>query len=335
MNFKLLYSLLTGQGFTLHTVPGSTFQTYQSVGNREDLSDMIFNVSPSECPFQSLIGRETADAVLTEWQTDSLAAVDATNAVVEGDDAANDPITPTVRVSNWLQTSDKVVQVSTIQNNAVRKAGRKGTEMAYQMVKRGKELKRDMETILLSNQVPSAGTTSTARKLRPLVGWYATNDSRGATGADGTSSTAATDGTQRDFSEALIKTAMQLAYTNGGNPTVLMVGPVNRVNASTKLLGGATKFYRVEEKKLVATITVYESDFGPLKIVPNRFQRERDAHLLDPEFLAIAYLENPTSQDLAVTGLSRRKQIWCTYTLIVKNEAALAVVADLNTVILP
>src|SRR5580765_1223399 len=106
MNFKLLYSLLTGQGFTLWTVPGSTFQTYQSVGNREDLSDMIFNVSPSECPFQSLIGRETADAVLTEWQTDALAAVDATNAVVEGDDAANDPISPTVRVSNWLQTSD-------------------------------------------------------------------------------------------------------------------------------------------------------------------------------------------------------------------------------------
>ena len=314
-------------------VPTNTFQTFQGIGNREDLSSMIYNISPTKTPFQSLVGRENADAVYTEWQTDSLAAADGNNAVVEGDDATNDAVAATTRVGNYLQTSDKVAQVSIIQDTAVKKAGRAG-EMAYQVVKRGKELKRDAETILCSNQAPTAGNASTARKLRPLCGWYATNDNRGATGADGTTSAAATDGTQRNFSETLLKTTMQTAYSNGGEPTILMVGPVNRVNCTSQLTGGATKFYRVEEKKLVATVVVYETDFGPLKIVPNRFQRERDAHLLDPSMLAIGYLERPSSQNLAVTGLTRRKQIWQTHTLINKNEAAHAILADLNTAII-
>jgi hypothetical protein len=333
---KTIYLFLFGllEAALLRAVPTNTFQAFQAIGNREDLSDMIYNVSPTATPFQQLVGKEDIDNALTEWQTDSLAAVDGNNAAVEGDDATNNSIAATTRVSNYAQTSTKVAQVSTIQNSAIKKAGRKGTEMAYQMVKRGKELKRDAETILLSNQAPSAGSASTARKLRPLPGWYATNDQRGTSGADGTSSAAATDGTQRDLAESLVKTAMQTAYSNGGEPTVMMVGPVNRVNASSQLLGDATRMYRIEEKKLIATVTVYETDFGPLKIIPNRFQRERDCHLLDPDALAIGYLESPQSQDLAITGLSRRKQIWMTYSLICKNEAAHAVIADLNTSIL-
>lgn len=314
--------------------PSGTFQSFQAIGNREDLAEAIYNISPADTPLQSMVDREEADAPYTEWQTDSFAAADSNNAVIEGDDATNDTVSPTTRVGNYCQTSDKVCQVSTQQNTAIRKAGRKGTEMAYQMVKRSKELKRDQETILMSNQAPVVGNATTARKLRPLCGWYATNDSRGVGGADGTTSTAATDGTQRNFSETLLKTAMQLCYDAGAEPKILMVGSVNRINASSQLSGGATKFYKVEDKKLVATISVYETDFGPLKIVPNRFQRARDAHLLDPEFLSVAYLEPYQQQDLSVTGLTRRKQIWATYTLKVKNEAAHGIIADLNTAIL-
>ena len=127
---------------------------------------------------------------------------------------------------------------------------------------------------------------------------------------------------------------MATAYGNGGQPSILMTGPINRVNASSQLSGGATKFYQTADKTLVATILVYQSDFGPLKMVPNRFQRERDAHLLDPDFIEVKYLEQPQIQDLAVTGLAKRQQIWATYTLAVLNEAAHAVVADLNTAII-
>lgn len=322
------------RGLLFYAVPTNTFQAFQAIGNREDLSEMIYNISPAQTPFMSLIGRDDVENALTEWQTDTLAAVDLANAVVEGDDATNDAVGPTTRVSNYCQTSDKVAVVSTIQNTAIKKAGRKSSEMAYQMVKRGKELKRDAESIILSNQAPAAGSAAVARKVRPLDSWYATNVSNGAGGANGTSATARTDGTQRNISETLVKTVMQLAYVAGGEPKILMVGPVNRVNCSSQLTGGATKFYRVEDKKLIATVAVYETDYGPLKIVPNRFQRDRDAHLLDPEFLAIGYLESPASQDLAISGLTRKKQIWMSYTLINKNEGAHALVADLNTAIL-
>lgn len=331
-----IFAFAVRRGIVLQVVPSGTFQTFQAIGNREDLSGMIYNISPVKTPFQSMAGRDTADAVYTEWQTDALAAVDTANAVVEGDDATNDTIAPTTRIGNYCQTSDKVAQVTTIQDVAVKSAGqgRGKSEMAYQLVKRGKELKRDQEAILTQNQAAVAGTASVARKLRPLESWYATNTSRGAGGANGGALTAPTDGTQRNFSETLVKTVMQTCYNNGAEPSVLMVGPVTRVNCSSQLTGGATKQYRVEDKKLVATVVVYETDFGPLKIVPNRFQRDRTAHLIDPEFVAVGYLERPQSQNLAINGLTRRKQMWTTYTLIMKNEAAHGVIADLNTAIL-
>lgn len=309
--------------------PTNTFSSYDAVGNREDLSDVIHNISPFDTPFMSLARKGKADAAYTEWQTDSLAAVDLNNAVIEGDDASNDAIAPTVRLGNYCQTSDKVAQVTTIQDR-VNKAGRK-EELAYQVAKRSKELKRDMEAIITGNQAAAAGSDAAARKLRSLESFLASNVSRGATGANGSASTAATDGTQRALAESMVKTVMQSAYTNGGQPSVLMVGPFNRIKATEVLTGGATKFYQVEDKKLVATISVYETDFGPLKIVPNRFQRDRTAFLLDPDYIEVGYLEPFQMQDLARTGLTRRKQIWATYTLKVLNEAAHGVIADLLT----
>ncbi len=313
-------------------VPTNTMQTFTSIGNREDVSDFISNLTPSDTPLQTLVGKETVRATYTEWQTDTLAATNLNNAVVEGDDASIIAIAPTVRVGNYVQTMDKSISISTIQDK-IDKYGRK-KELAYQMDKKMRELKNDAEGILLSNQVPAAGNSTTARKLRPLPGWYATNDLRGATGADGTPTTAAVDGTQRNFTETQVKTAMQLSYSSGADPKYIMMGPVNRVNFSSQITGGATKFYSVEDKKMVATISVYETDFGPLKVIPNRKQRERDAHIIDPEYLSIGWLEPWTMQELATTGLSKKRQMWGSLTLINKNEAAHSIIADLNVAIL-
>lgn len=312
------------------TVPSNTFQTYQAVGNREDLSDVITMVSPANTPFLTMIETGKATNTYHEWQTDALAAADGNNAQIEGDDATAGSVTPTVRLGNRCQTSEKVVSISTVQDSGTKSAGR-GKEMAYQMEKKMKELKIDMETILTSNQAPVVGNASTASKLRPLCGWYATNVSRGGSGANGTSSAAATDGTQRAVTEAMIRSALTSNYQNSNSfATTIMVSPAQKVNLSTTLSGGATKFYSIEDKTLTATISVYDSDFGPLKIVPNRFQRSRDLHILNPEYWAIAYLEGMQSQDLARTGRNRKKQIWATYTLESRNEAASAVVADLS-----
>jgi hypothetical protein len=314
-------------------VPANTFQTYQAIGNAEDVSDRIYNITPFDTPFMTLAGKGSAEATYTEWQTEALPSVNSSNAVIEGDDAANTAVTATARPGNWLQISERTLGITKIQE-AVKKYGR-SSELARQRVNFMRALKRDMETILLSNQVRVVGAAGTAQKLRPLCGWYASNDSRGSGGSDGSASAAATDsGTPRNFSETLLKTVMATCYANGGQPSVLMTGPINRVNASSQLSGGATKFYQTADKTLVATILVYQSDFGPLKLVPNRFQRERDAHLLDPDFVEVRYLEQPQIQDLAVTGLAKRQQIWATYTLAVLNEAAHGIVADLNVAII-
>lgn len=314
-------------------VPSDTYQTFQSIGNAEDVSERIFNITPYDTPLITLAGADDAEATYTEWQEESLPAVNGSNAVVEGDNATNTAVTPTVRVGNWLQTSERTFGISTIQE-AIRKYGR-SSERARQRVNYMRALKRDMEAIVCSNQARVVGDASTARKLRGLPAWIATNDSRGSGGADGSASAAATDsGTPRNFSETLLKTVMATAYSNGAQPTVVMSGPINRVNASSQLSGGATKFYNTSDKTLVATVTVYMSDFGPLKFVPNRFQRERDMFLLDPDYISIGYLERPKRRDLAVTGLADREQLWATYTLKVLNEKAHGVIADLNVAII-
>lgn len=320
-------------------VPAGTFQAFQAIGNREDLTDAIYNVSPTETPLISMAQKATAYAALHEWQTESLASANVNNAVIEGDDAANQTIVTTGRVTNNVQTSEKTIGISTIQE-ATRAAGRP-SEMAHQMINYGLALRRDMETILLNNTVaPAVGSASVSRKLRALPSWYATNTSRGGgapVGANGTSTTLATDaGTPRNFSEALFKTVINSIYTNAsiGDGMFAMAGPTNRANLSSQLSGGSTKFYRVESKSLTATVTVYQSDFGDIKLIPNRFQRDKDLHIINPEYIAIAFLEKFREQDLAVTGLARRKQIWASYTLEVRNEAAHGIVADLNTTIL-
>eukprot|EP01035_Chromulina_nebulosa_P049875 gene49875-67737_t len=169
--------------------------------------------------------------------------------------------------------------------------------MAYQMKKRVEELKRDMEAILTGNQAPVTGNTTTAPALRSMESWYATNVSRGAGGANGSSSTAATDGTQRAFTEDLLKTVLQSVFTNGGDPDILMVGPSNKQVVSG-FAGNASRTIDATGKKLVSSIDVYVSDFGNLKVVPNRFSRARTAHVLQSDMVGVDYLRPFMTYDL-------------------------------------
>lgn len=313
--------------------PTNTLQTFESTNNAEDVSDIVYQVSPIETPFQSMARKSTASASYTEWPIYSLNSVDSANAVIEGEDATTDSSTTPSRVGNYCQISDKVFRISTTQQ-AIDKYGVKD-EKARQTIVKGMELRRDMETILCGNQARVVGTDSAAQKLRALCGWYTTNDSRGASGADGTTTTAATDGTQRNFTEALFRGVLVNCFTNANTmPSVIMAGPTNRVNLSTQLSGNTTRFNDMKDSQMNATVTVYRSDYGSLKIIPNRFQRDRDMHFLNPEYIAIRTLEPMRRRDLAVTGLSDAVQMWSNYTLEVSNEAAHGILADLNTSVL-
>lgn len=315
-------------------LPTNTFTTYLAIGNREDLSDEIYRIDPTDTPFFSGVEKVTATAVGHEWQTQALAAVDTANAVLEGDDATTDAATATVRLKNYCQISDKVAQVTGTQR-VVKHAGR-GDELDYQAMLKGLELRRDIEAILCgTNQARNAGAAGTARKVASVLSWIAANDDFGATGAspattdgDGTR----TDGTQRAFTEQQLKTVLQSAWNNGGKPDTIMVGGFNKQQFST-FTGRSTAMEQATSKTIVASVDAYDSDFGKLKVVANRFSRTRDCLVLQMDMWAVAFLSGRKfiSLDLAKTGDSDRRQVLAEYTLEARNEKASAGVFDLTT----
>ena len=315
-------------------LPTNTFSSYAAIGNREDLSDVIYRIDPADTPFISAIEREKASAVNHEWQVQSLAAVDAANAVLEGDDATTDATTPTTRLGNICQISDKVARVTGTQQS-VEHAGR-DDELAYQEMLKGLELKRDMESILCGvNQAKNAGATATARLTASVLSWIKSNTSKGASGvdpaaADGTGTR--TDGTQRLFTESNMKTVLQSIWNNGGKPDIVMTGGFNKQQFST-FTGRASPTEDTKAKKIVAAVDAYESDFGTIKVVPDRFQRARDVLVLQSDMWALAYLNGRkmVSLNLAKTGDSERRQILSEYALVSRNEKASGGVFDLTT----
>ena len=311
--------------------PSNTFDTYDSVGEREDLSDVIYNISPTDTPFLSSAAKTKATAVLHEWQTDSLASAATSNAVIEGDEATADSISATTRLSNSCQIMDKVITISGTQE-AVDKAGR-ASELAYQIAKAAKELKRDMEATLTGNQAEVAGNASTARKFGSLGSWVATNDVMSAAGSPasgGAGNTARTDGTQRVFTEAQLKSVIKSVWNSGGNPQIVMVGPFNKQKLSG-FTGNSTRFDAGADATLYTSVDVYASDFGQLQVVPNRFSRDRDAYVLDMDFWGIAFLRDFSMHELAKTGDTEKRQLLVEATLESRNEAASGLVADLTT----
>ena len=316
----------------------NTFTRYGAVGLREKLSDTIYNISPEDTPFVSMVSKMVVDQTLFEWQTDSLAAVDNSNAQIEGDDITTFPsVAATVRVGNYTQISRKLLILSgTLE--AVNKAGRR-SELAYQMAKRGAELKRDIESICLSAQAGAAGSSSVARATASLSSWVKSNVSTGSGGGDpvyvsGVPSAVRTDGTTRTFTETVLKNVIEQVWVAGGDLRVLMLGATQRQLASA-FSGIATRSYDLSNvdprpTAIIASADVYVSDFGVLRIIPNRFQRDRDGWLLDPEFVGIVHLRPFQTIRLAKTGDAEKRMLLVEWGLKVNQEAALGLAADLG-----
>jgi hypothetical protein len=303
--------------------PTNTFTSASAIGNREDLADFIDRITPSDTPLYSMIAKNKATGITHEWQVDALRAAGA-NAQAEGDDSTATAVTPTARLKNTTQILKEVASVSGTQE-AVDKAGRK-SEMAYQLAKKSAELKLDIEYAFTRNNV----TASAPRQLRGLVGWMGdnVNGGTGYVAPNYTTNVAQTDGTQRAFTESLLKDVAQKVYAAGGRPTVLMMGTTQKQTFST-FTGNSTRF-KDADSELAASIDVYKSDFGTYKAMINLQQRSRDIFLLQPDKLAASVLRPWEVSDLAKTGDSIRKQIIIELTLENKNPKAHGLIADIT-----
>jgi hypothetical protein len=302
---------------------------------REDLSDALASISPTETIFMSSIGTRNVDNTYFEWSEVDLAAA-ADNRAVEGDAATNSAPTNAVRKGNYTQISTKTVEVSSTNQavNGVADAQTVAKQVAYKL----SEMKRDMEKMLLDNVAASAGSASTARQTAGLPAFLTTNTARGTGGADGTTSgsgsagypdAAATDGTQRAITETLLKGVIADCWDEGAEPSVVLCGSAQKQTIST-FTGNATRYKEAEDSKLNAAIDVYISDFGELQIVPARHIRSRDVFVLDPNYAAVAYLQTAKQEPLAKNGLSERRLISAEYGLQVTSEKAHGVIADVS-----
>jgi len=318
--------------------PTNLESTYDLVGIREQLSDTIFRVAHEKTPFFSALTMQSLESTFPEWQTETLSAPDTANAVIEGDDVAGDALQPTVRVGNRTQLSDKVVIVSSTAR-AVNIAG-KADEFVHQTVRKGIELKKDIEAMMLNNQASVAGDDSTARRSAGLPAWLTSNVSRGVGGANGGYSTgvvaAATDGTDRALSRAYLDEVIVLAYVAGAMPDTVQVSPRVKQKISQYMLTTGTKVVIPSHEvtsapaRAISSVGVYDSDFGDFKLVPNIHQRDDDVFVLDFDYLAKGILQTFKTEPLAKTGHSEKHMLSVEWSLIVKNQAALGIVADID-----
>tara|TARA_R110000744_G_scaffold281124_1_gene393062 strand:+ start:1034 stop:2041 length:1008 start_codon:yes stop_codon:yes gene_type:complete len=332
-------------------VIANTFNTYEAKGIREDLSDLISDISPTTTPFQSNIGSRDADNTYFEWQTDSLATASGTP-VVEGQDlSAFTAVTPTVRLGNYCQINMVDFIISGTEQR-VDKAGR-ASEIGYQAAKAAKELKRNVEVAALLNGVGAVvGATATARVTAGFPGWLKTNEtstnvtkpSYSGSTPTGAAQVWKTFGTPTAFTEAMLKTTMQECYSSGGEPSILMVGPFNKTAVSA-FSGIASSRYNVdgaEPSVIIGAADIYVSDFGNLSVVPNRFftsvidagagsLMNNWAFLIDPDEVKIATLRPYTVETLAKTGDADKRMVLQEWGLQVNNEAAHGVIAGITS----
>lgn len=323
-------------------VPAGTLQTFTVTTNREDLQNFIYNISPTDCPLVMHLSETEATSTKHEWSTDALDTAGA-NAQIQGDDMAASTITPPSRLLNYTQISTKAVSVSGTER-AMNTAGMSDM-LDYQMVRKGKSLKRDVEKQLIGlNQGQYTGAAGAAALLRSWDSWIATNVNmnnvtttvQGATAAAttaGANAAAATAGrldasSVRDLSEAYVKDVLEKIFTEGGEPSLIMVGPYNKQVVSG-FTGRSQARQNVDSDVILGAAAIYSSDFGDLQIIPNRLQRERDLHVIDPEYASVAYLRRMQEEDLAKTGDADRKGMVVEYTLAMLNEKAHGSVFDI------
>jgi hypothetical protein len=310
-----------------------TTDTYDLIGLAEDVEDVIFNISPQETPFLSKVKRKKVSATNHQWQTDSLASATA-NRAIEGDDSTYATATPTTMLSNRTQISKKTVMVSGTADS-VRKYGRK-EEFAYQIAKKGKELKRDIEVALITNQASSAGGSATARSSAGVEAMISgnriltTNNSTGTTpGYASGDWGAVTDGTASTMVEADLVAAVTAAWTDGGDASSIMVGTTLKARIAT--FGGATKFAgvsvnqgRTAQGVVLGGVDLYISDVGEHKISLNRYMRSGTLLALDMDYWSVGFLRPIKFEERAKTGDATRGELLCEFTLIGDNPDASA-----------
>lgn len=311
--------------------PTNTFDSYDSVGIREDLEDVIYNISPEETPFYSSVKKAKATNTYHEWQTDALRA-SAANAHIEGDDTTAEARTATTRLGNYTQIFKNAVSVPDT-DSGLNKAGR-AKEIAYQTLKVAKEQKLDIEKALFDNNARVAGNSSTARELAGAPAWLTTNTNRGTGGADATGdgTDAATDGTQAAFSQARFDSVMQSIWEAGGKP--------NKVFLSAFQMNVALGFTGMNNQRstigasvggtnaVINAVDVYVTPWGTVEFMPTRENRSRDVFIMQSDMWSVAVLRPTKNVELAKTGDSTRRQVTTELTLVCKNEAANGIVAD-------
>lgn len=315
-------------------VPANTVQTFSRNSIREDLADIISNIAPTDTPFVSNIGTATATQRAHQWQTDDLDAADGDNKHVEGDDTAADAASPTERLTNYTQIFKKSVTVSGT-SRAVDNAGY-ADELAYQVEKRAKEIKRDVETRMCGDFAAALGNSTTASESAGAVAFMSTNSNRGSGGANPTVSNgvvtaASTQGTLRTFTEAQLKDVMQSAWNEGGQPSmVIMSGALKQTASTFTGIADLRRDVPNGAATIIGAADVYVSDFGDLAFVPSRFTTGRDALVIDPDLFAVADLRPYELSELAKTGDSDKRQMLCEKTLECLNEKGNGVIADIE-----
>lgn len=318
-------------------VPSNLYQKASLKGDREDLIDKIYNTSPTETPVLSAIGRVSATNTYHEWQRDALATANKDNALIDGDDVTLDAQTATERVGNYMQIFAKKPGVSR-RANIVKKAGR-GSEMAYIKAKSMLEIKRDIEAMIVSANPAVAPTTSVAGKSGGLGVQNNANTEHGVGGstaawASGAPTTAPTAGTGRAFTEALLKAAVQKTYIASGEVPRMVIMSPNHKGVFSSFSGIAASRFQVgkkEQARIIGGADVYMSDFGELEIVPHYLMAgSTDVHLINTDYLEMAYLDGFRTETLGKSGDSERVLVTADCALAVRAPKSCAKVADLT-----
>src|SRR5580765_7418394 len=307
----------------------------KAIGQREDLIDKIARIDPTECPFYQGSNKAGAEAIYHEWQVQELVAP-AKNAQPEGFKAAYVNLKPTLRLGNYCQIASTDWSVSR-SLNVVNKAGR-AREITYQQLLKGLEIRRDIEVSLTGKTGVQIKKGTDPRELASFPAW-AGNFNGGATGTPpvGDGTTAGTAGTPRAVTLAILGTAMQSAFDNGGKPELIMVSSAQKraISALINVAGTATSEYRISEVKptaLIGAVSAWQSDFGELQIVPNRFMPAGYAFGIQPGFYTVATLpeSNFVVDELAKIGDADNGMVTWEGTLRVDAPKAHFVIADLS-----
>ena len=311
--------------------PTNTFDSYDAVGIREDLSDVITNISPEETPFYTKSGKSKARNTLHEWQTDSLRA-SAANAHIEGDATTAEARSATTRLGNYTQIFKNAVVVADT-DEGLDKAGR-AREIAYHTLKIAKEQKLDIEKALFDNNARVAGNSTTARELAGAPAWLTSNTDTGATGADATGdgTDARTDGTQEAFTQARFDGVMQSIWENGGKPDTVYLSAF-QMNVALGFTGNNNQRSSVQagDERVVKSLAVYVTPWGTVEFMPSRENRSRDVFIMQDNMWEVATLRPTKNVALAKTGDNTTRQVVTELTLVCKNEAASGGIFDNTT----